>query len=204
MARYLGPTCRISRREKIDLGFKSGIREFDKKCKTDRSPGQHWQKRQKVNEYGSQLRMKQMIRKYYGILEKQFVNYYKKAEKMSGSTGENLLKILECRLDNVVYRMGFASTRAEARQLVSHRLILVNSNMVNIPSFLVNELDSIEVAKKAKTQLRITKALSMDRGRPTWVQVDEEKLAGKVKSIPSAQELPGEFKTNLVVELYSK
>ena len=123
---------------------------------------------------------------------------------MSGSTGENLLKILECRLDNVVYRMGFASTRAEARQLVSHRLILVNSNMVNIPSFLVNELDSIEVAKKAKTQLRITKALSMDRGRPTWVQVDEEKLAGKVKSIPSAQELPGEFKTNLVVELYSK
>ena len=137
MGKYTGATCRISRREGTDLGFKSGVRDIKSKCNLERIPGQHWSRRIKLTDYGLQLRMKQMIRRYYGLREKQFRQYYKNADRMKGSTGENLLRLLELRLDNIVYRLGFASTRAEARQLVSHKSIVVNGSVVNVPSFVV-------------------------------------------------------------------
>lgn len=206
MARYLGPKCRLSRREKTDLQLKSGIRAIDSKCKIDRIPGQHWQRRQRTTDYGVQMRMKQMIRRYYSVLEKQFSNYYKRADRMGGSTGDNLLRLLESRLDNVVYRMGFASTRAEARQLVSHKAILVNGHVVNIPSYHLKPGDQVEVRSKAKGQLRITAALELAQQRQTcpWVEVDAKKMVGTFKDLPDVAELPAEFKVNLVVELYSK
>lgn len=206
MARYLGPKCRLSRREKTDLGLKSGIRAIDSKCNIERTPGQHWQRRGRTTDYGVQLRMKQMIRRYYGVLEKQFRNYYKEADRIKGSTGDNLLHLLEARLDNIVYRMGFAATRAEARQLVSHKAILVNGKVVNIPSYRVKPGDEIEVRERSKKQLRIQAALDLaqQRGAISWVDVDTKALKGVYKAEPDIAELPAEFKVNLVVELYSK
>lgn len=206
MAKYTGPKCRLSRREKTDLSLKSGIRSLDTKCKLDRTPGQHWQRRGRSSDYGTQLRMKQMIRRYYGVLERQFRNYYKQADRIKGSTGGNLLKLLEGRLDNVVYRMGFAATRAEARQLVNHKAIVVNDELVNIPSYQVQPGDVVSIRSKAKSQLRIRAALdlSQQRSQPGWVDVDAKSLEGTYKSEPDLAELPAEFKVNLVVELYSK
>lgn len=206
MAKYLGPKCRLSRREKTDLGLKSGIRSIDSKCKLDRTPGQHWQRRGRDSDYGAQLRMKQMIRRYYGVLERQFRNYYKEADRQKGSTGGNLLKLLECRLDNTVYRMGFAATRAEARQLVNHKAVLVNGLVVNIPSYQVQPGDVISIRSKAKKQLRIQAALDLaqQRNQNSWIEVDAKALEGTFKDHPDLSELPAEFKVNLVVELYSK
>ncbi len=206
MAKYTGPKCRLSRREKTDLSLKSGIRSIDTKCKLDQLPGQHWQRRGRSSDYGTQLRMKQMIRRYYGVLEKQFRNYYAKAERLKGSTGGNLLQLLESRLDNVVYRMGFAATRAEARQLVNHKAILVNGCAINIPSYQVKPGDIVEVRAKAKGQLRIRAAvdLAQQRNQSSWIDVDGKQLRGTYKSLPDLSELPAEFKINLVIELYSK
>jgi small subunit ribosomal protein S4 len=166
----------------------------------------HWQRRGRTTDYGLQLRMKQMIKRYYSVLEKQFRNYYIKADRLKGSTGDNLLKLLECRLDNVVYRMGFAATRAEARQLVSHKGITINNEVVNIPSHTVKPGDIIGVRSKAKGQLRIKAALDLAQQRSTasWVDVDSKNMVGTFKDYPDVSELPAEFKVNLVVELYSK
>jgi small subunit ribosomal protein S4 len=207
MAKYTGPKCRLARREKTDLGLKSGIRSIDTKCKLDRLPGQHWQRRGRSSDYGTQLRMKQLIRRYYGVLERQFRNYYKAADSLKGSTGGNLLKLLESRLDNVAYRIGLASTRAEARQLVNHKAILVNGNIVNIPSYQVKPGDVVEVRSKAKAQLRIRAAMDFaqsQRTQSSWIDVDAKDLKGTFKDLPDLSELPAEFKVNLVVELYSK
>jgi len=206
MARYLGSTCKLARREGTDLSLKSGIRAIDSKCKVATAPGQHGQKRGRLSDYGVQLRQKQMIRRIYGILERQFRNYYKKASKQKGATGESLLKLLEQRLDNVVYRMGFASTRAEARQLVSHRSVLVNGKIVNIPSYQVLPGDTVEIREKSKSQTRIQAALELakQRNQPQWIEVDVKKLAGVFKSIPDRGDLPSEYNENLIVEFYSK
>lgn len=206
MARYIGPTCRLSRREKTDLGFKSGIRDFETKCKSDKTPGQHWQRRGRTTDYGIQLRMKQMIKRYYGVLEKKFHLYYEEADRLQGSTGENLLCLLESRLDNVVYRMGFAVTRAEARQLVSHKAICVNGSVVNIPSYSVKPGDVVSVREKAKKQLRVTAAIELAQQREPveWIEVDAKTLSGVYKVRPGIDQLPPEFKVNYVVELYSK
>ena len=206
MARYLGPKCRLSRREKTDLQLKSGIRPIDSKCNLERTPGVQWQRRARNTDYGVQLRMKQMIRRYYGVLEKQFRKYYKEADRRPGSTGDNLLQLLEMRLDNVVYRMGFASTRAEARQLVSHKSILVNGHIVNVPSFHIKPGDVVEVRERSKKQLRIKAAmdLAQQRNPMSWVEVDQTNMQGAFKTVPDVSELPAEFKVNLVVELYSK
>ena len=206
MARYLGPKLRLSRREKTDLQHKSGIRAIESKCNLERIPGQQWQRRGRVTDYGTQLRMKQLIRRFYGVLEKQFRNYYKKADLMKGSTGDNLLGLLESRLDNVVYRMGFAATRAEARQLVSHKCVLVNGNVVNIASYHVAPNDQVEIRDRAKKQLRISAAVDLAQQRPqvSWIEVDSKKLLGTFKGQPDVLELSAEFKVSLVVELYSK
>lgn len=206
MARYLGPKCKLSRRERTDLQLKSGIRAIDSKCNIERTPGQHWQRRGRTTDFGIQLRMKQMIRRYYDVLEKQFRNYYHEADSQKGSTGDNLLTLLETRLDNVVYRMGFASTRSEARQLVSHKSIMVNGKIVNIPSYHVSPGDIIEIRERSKKQLRIGAALDLAQQRQaiSWVEVDPKKMVGTFKDYPEISELPAEFKVNLVVELYSK
>lgn len=206
MARYLGPKCRLARREKTDLGFKSGIRSLDTKCNMERIPGQHWQRRGRNTDYGAQMRMKQLIKRYYGLLERQFRNYYAEADRIKGSSGENLLKLLEARLDNVVYRMGFACTRAEARQLVSHKAIVVNGKIINIASYSVAPNDVIEIREKAKKQMRINASLELAQQRPAcaWLEVDTKGLKGTFKAYPDMQELPSEFKVNLIVELYSK
>lgn len=207
MARYIGPKCKLSRREGTELvGLKSGVRSLESKCKLDRTPGQHWQRRGRYTDYGVQLRMKQLIRRFYGVMEKQFRRYYKMADQAKGSTGENLLQLLESRLDNVVYRMGFASTRAEARQLVGHKSIVVNGKVVNIPSYQVQPGDTVEVRERAKKQLRIGAALALASERPDceWLEVDAKKMTGIYKVKPDADQLPTEFKINLVVEYYSK
>ncbi len=205
MARYLGPRCKLARREGVDLMLTSGIRPMQDKCKLDTAPGQ-FGKRGRLSDYGVQMRMKQLIRRYYGVLEKQFRRYYKLADKQRGSTGLNLLQILESRLDNVVYRLGFASTRAEARQLVTHGAILVNQHAINIPSYLVKPGDSITVREAAKAQLRIKAALELSNQRAdvAWIEVNSKDMSGTYKRLPDASELPPEFKVNLVVELYSK
>ena len=206
MARYLGPKCKLSRREGTDLFLKSGIRPLESKCKLDVPPGGAAQRRPRLSDYGIQLREKQKLRRMYGVLERQFRNYYKKAARLKGSTGENLLRLLEGRLDNVVYRMGFASTRAEARQLVSHKGIQVNGKLVNIPSLQVSAGDAIGVREKAKKQLRIQSALeiAVQIGLPEWVDVDAKKMAGTLKTLPDREEILPEINENLVVELYSK
>ena len=206
MARYLGPKCKLSRREGTDLFLKSGLRPLESKCKLDVPPGGAAQRRSRLSDYGLQLREKQKLRRMYGVLERQFRNYYKKAAQLKGSTGENLLRLLEGRLDNVVYRMGFASTRAEARQLVSHKGIEVNGRVVNIPSLQVNAGDAIGICEKAKKQLRIQNALEIagQVGMPDWVDVDAKKMAGILKSLPDRQDILPDINENLVVELYSK
>jgi small subunit ribosomal protein S4 len=207
MARYLGPTCKLARREGTDLFLKSSVRPLDSKCKLETPPGaSQAQRRGRLSDYGLQLREKQKLRRMYGILERQFRNYYKKAAQMKGSTGENLLKILETRLDNTVYRMGFAATRAEARQLVSHRAILVNKKIVDVPSYQVTAGDTIEVREKARAQTRIQSALSLASqvGFPDWVQVDDKSMTGILKAIPSREDILPDINENLVVELYSK
>ncbi len=206
MARYLGSKCKWARREGIDLDSKSGIRALDSKCKLTTKPGQHGLRGGRNTDYGTQLRAKQTIRRYYDVLERQFRNYFKKAVKRVGSTGENLLSLLESRLDNVVYRMGFASTRSEARQLVSHKAILVNGRCVNIPSYHVSIDDVIAVREKSRKQLRIQAALEMagERGFPEWMQVDEKKMEGVFKRCPDRDDLPSWMNEQLVVELYSK
>jgi small subunit ribosomal protein S4 len=206
MARYLGPKCKLSRREGTDLFLKSSVRPLASKCKLEIPPGGAPQRRPRVSDYGLQLREKQKLRRMYGVLERQFHNYYKRAAKQKGSTGENLLQFLEGRLDNVVYRMGFASTRAEARQLVSHKAVVVNVTVVNIPSFQVSEGDTVEIREPAKKQLRIKSALSIATqvGLPGWVEVDEKKLSGVFKQAPDREEILPEINENLVVELYSK
>ena len=176
MARYLGPKLKLSRREGTDLFLKSGVRPIDSKCKIDHAPGQHGVRRGRLSDYAVQLREKQKVRRIYGVLEKQFRNYYKKADRQKGATGENLLKLLESRLDNVVYRMGFGSTRAESRQLVSHKAIVVNGNLVNIASYQVKPDDTVAVAEKARGQLRISAALQLasQRAPVEWVDVNAE------------------------------
>lgn len=206
MARYLGPRCKLSRRERMDLSLTSGVRPLDSKCKLDVAPGQHGARRGRETEHGIQLREKQKVRRIYGILERQFENYFKKATRLKGSTGENLLKLLERRLDNVVYRMGFGSTRAEARQLVTHGSVLVNGKMVNIPSYLLSSGDMITIREKSKTQLRIQSALALAQARPScdWLEVDAANFSGTFKNAPDRDRLPPDINEQLIVELYSK
>ena len=206
MARYIGPTCKLARREGTDLFLKSRARALDSKCKLDKIPGQHGDRRTRVSDYGLQLREKQKLRRTYGVLERQFRNYFKKAALKKGSTGENLLKLLEGRLDNVAYRMGFGATRAEARQLVSHKSIQVNGQLVNIPSYQVKPGDEIEVREKARKQLRIKDSLNVAEqyGLPEWVEVDVKAMKGTYKSIPERSDLSADINESLVVELYSK
>ena len=206
MARYLGPTLKLSRREGTDLFLKSGVRAIDSKCKLETAPGQHGARKGRLSDYGLQLREKQKVRRIYGVLEKQFRNYYKEAARLKGNTGENLLQLLEQRLDNVVYRMGFASTRAEARQLVSHKAILVNGRVVNIPSYVITPEDTVVIREKSKTQARIIAALELaeQREKPTWVEVDGKKMEGSFKRLPERSDLSADINEQLIVELYSK
>jgi small subunit ribosomal protein S4 len=207
MARYIGPKCKLSRREGTDLLLKSGVRAHDSKCNPNTAPGMHGAGRGgRLSDYGVQLREKQKVRRMYGILEKQFSNYYKEAARIKGATGENLLQLLERRLDNVVYRMGFGATRAEARQLVSHKAIQVNGSTVNVASYQVLPGDVISVREKAKNQLRIQNAIEIaeQRGFAEWVEVDTKKKEGTFKSVPERSELPSDINENLIIELYSK
>ena len=206
MARYLGPKCKLSRREGTDLFLKSRARSLESKCQIDKTPGIQGTRPGRMSDYALQLREKQKLRRMYCVLEKQFRKYYKEAARRKGATGENLLQILECRLDNVVYRMGFGSTRNEARQLVSHKSILVNGKSVNIPSYQVKPSDTIAIREKSKKQLRIKDALSVAEqyGLPDWVDVNTKNMEGVFKSIPERSELPSEINEQLVVELYSK
>jgi len=206
MARYIGPTCKLSRREGTDLFLKSGVRPLESKCRSESAPGQHGQRRGRLSDYGVQLREKQKVRRIYGVLEKQFRNYYKAAAKLKGNTGENLLGLLETRLDNVVYRMGFGSTRAESRQLVAHNAILVNGQKVNIPSYDIKVGDVVSLREKSKKQLRVQTALQLaaQRGEVEWVAVDSNKMEGTFSRSPDRADLPAEINENLIVELYSK
>jgi small subunit ribosomal protein S4 len=206
MARYLGPKLKLSRREGTDLFLKSGVRPLESKCRAESVPGQHGARRGRMTDYAIQLREKQKVRRLYGVLERQFRNYYATADRQRGATGENLLRLLESRLDNVVYRMGFGSTRAESRQLVSHKAVTVNGELVNIPSYQVKPNDVVAVRQKAKGQLRIQSALQIaaQRGAVDWVEVDTDKLEGVFKRFPDRGELPSEINENLIVELYSK
>ncbi|MGL4448855.1 MAG: 30S ribosomal protein S4 [Aeromonas sp.] len=206
MARYIGPKLKLSRREGTDLFLKSGVRAIDSKCKIDTVPGQHGARKARLSDYGVQLREKQKVRRIYGVLEKQFRNYYRDAARQKGNTGENLLQLLEGRLDNVVYRMGFGATRAESRQLVSHKAIMVNGRVVNIPSFQVSPEDVICVREKAKKQARIKASLEVagQREKPTWVEVDNAKMEGAFKRLPERSDLSADINEQLIVELYSK
>lgn len=206
MARYIGPKCKLSRREGTDLFLKSRIRPLESKCNLEKVPGQITDRRRRISDYGLQLREKQKVRRIYGVMEKQFRNYYKSAAQAKGATGDNLLQMLEGRLDNVVYRMGFGSTRAESRQLVSHKAIEVNGKVVNIPSYQVQENDVITVREKAKKQTRIQGALSLAEqyGFVEWIEVDPKAMKGVLKRMPDRSELPAEINEQLVVELYSK
>ena len=206
MARYIGPKCKLARREGTDLFLKSGVRALSSKCKADVAPGQHGVEARRPTEYGKQLREKQKVRRMYGVLEKQFLNYYKEAVRRKGSTGENLLKLLECRLDNVVYRCGFGSTRAEARQLVSHKAILVNGSVVNIPSYQVKQGDEISIRPSKRNQFRILRALDIakDRAGIDWIEVDEKTMQAAFKSVPERADFYQEIEEHLIVELYSK
>ncbi|MCF6225974.1 MAG: 30S ribosomal protein S4 [Xanthomonadales bacterium] len=208
MARYIGPTCKLARREGVDLFLKSPVRGLESKCKLDQVPGtKAGGRRQRLSDYALQLREKQKVRRIYGVLEKQFRNYYKKAARIKGATGSNLLQLLEGRLDNVVYRMGYAVTRSEARQLVSHKSILVNDKLVNIASYQVKAGDTVNVREKAKKQLRIEEALRISKEldlAPEWVDVDSKKKEGIFKALPLRDDLPVDINENLIVELYSK
>jgi small subunit ribosomal protein S4 len=206
VAKYTGPKCKLSRREGVDLELKSALRPLDSKCKLDQIPGQHGARRTRLSDYALQLREKQKLRRIYGVLEKQFRNYYKAAASQKGSTGENLLSLLETRLDNVVYRSGFGTTRAEARQLVNHKAIMVNNKVVNIPSYQVKPNDVITVREKAKKQTRITDSINLakTRGIAEWISLDENKLEATFRNVPERTDLPPDINEQLVVELYSK
>ena len=207
MARYIGPKCKLSRREGTDLFLKSGARALESKCNIETPPGVHGQRRGRLSDYGTQLREKQKVRRIYGVLERQFSGYYKEAASRKGATGENLLQLLECRLDNVVYRMGFGSTRAESRQLVSHKSITVNGQTVNIPSYQVKAGDAIALSEKAQKQLRVQEALTVAAQHdlsPSWVEVDSKKFSGVFKAVPDRADLPADINEALIVELYSR
>ena len=207
MARYIGPKCKLSRRQGVDLFLKSRARPLESKCQLEKPPGQHGDSRgRRQSDYALQLREKQKLRYMYGILERQFRNYYKAAARRKGATGENLLQLLEGRLDNVVYRMGFGSTRAEARQLVSHKAVMVNGQVVNIPSYQVQPQDVIAIREKARKQVRIQDSLAIAEqlGIPEWLEVDAGKMEGVFKSLPERSDLPADINESLVVELYSK
>ena len=208
MARYIGPTCKLARREGVDLELKSPARGLESKCKLNQPPGQHGASRRlRLSDYALQLREKQKVRRTYGILERQFRNYYKLAAQQKGATGENLLRLLESRLDNVVYRMGFAVTRAQARQMVSHKGISVNGQTVNIPSYRVKPEDVIAVREKAKNQLRVKEAITLSQEMnlvPGWMDVDATKMEGVFKTYPDRADLSPDINENLIVELYSK
>ncbi len=207
MARYLGPKAKLARREGTDLFLKSARRAISDKAKFDSRPGQHGRTSgSRTSDFGLQLREKQKVKRMYGVLERQFRRYFEEAERRKGNTGANLLTLLESRLDNVVYRMGFASTRAEARQLVSHRAITVNAQIVNIASYLVKGGDTVAIRDKAKKQLRVTDALKLAEsiGLPGWVQVDSSKLEGIFKKAPDRDEFGSDIKEALIVELYSR
>lgn len=207
MARYIGPKCKLSRREGTDLFLKSARRSLDSKCKLDSKPGQHGRTSgARTSDYGLQLREKQKLKRMYGVLEKQFRKYFAEAERRRGNTGETLIQLLESRLDNVVYRMGFGSTRAEARQLVSHKSITVNGEVVNIASYLVKAGDVVAVREKAKKQLRIADSLKLAEsiGLPAWVAVDATKMEGVFKKTPDRDEFGAEINESLIVELYSR
>ena len=206
MARYTGPKCKLARREGTDLFLKSARRSLDSKCKMESAPGQHGAKKPRLSGYGLQLREKQKIRRIYGVLERQFRRYFAEADRKKGSTGELLLQLLESRLDNVVYSMGFDYNRAEARQLVAHKALMVNGQVVNIPSFRVKAGDVVTIREKAKKQVRIQEALALAAqiGLPSWVAVDTSKLEGTFKNVPERAELYGDINEQLVVEFYSK
>ncbi len=208
MAKYIGPKCKLMRREGSDLSLKSSRRAVDTKCKIDNPPGMHGAgtRRPRVSDYGLQLREKQKLRRIYGVLERQFRNYYQEASRLKGSTGENLLQLLEARLDNVVYRMGFGSTRAEARQLVSHKAIMVNGKLVNVASYMVCPADVVSVREKSRKQARILESMSLAEqiGFPDWIDVNHNAFEGTFKALPQRTELPPDINEQLVVELYSK
>jgi small subunit ribosomal protein S4 len=209
MARYIGPTCKLARREGADLSLKSPARALDSKCKLEQKPGQHGAaaKRGKLSDYAVQLREKQKVKRIYGLLERQFRNYYKKASSKKGNTGESLLQLLESRLDNVIYRMGFAVTRPQARQLVSHRGVTVNGKVVNLPSYQVRAGDAIALTERAQRQLRVAESLTLSQEMdlfPGWVEVDSKKFAGVFKAVPERSDLPSDINEALIVELYSK
>ena len=211
MARYIGPTCKLARREGTDLGLKSPARALDSKCKLEQKPGQHGAgtgaRRSKLSDYATQLREKQKVKRIYGLLERQFRNYYKKAATRKGNTGENLLQMLETRLDNVIYRMGFAVTRPAARQLVSHRGVTVNGKPVNLPSYAVKAGDAIALSEKAQKQLRVQESLTVAQQMdlsPSWVEVDSKKFAGVFKAVPDRTDLPADINEALIIELFSK
>ena len=207
MARYLGPKAKLSRREGTDLFLKSARRAIGDKAKFESKPGQHGRTSgSRTSDFGLQLREKQKVKRMYGVLERQFRRYFAEAERRKGNTGETLLQLLESRLDNVVYRLGFASTRAEARQLVSHKAIVVNGNVVNIPSYQVKVGEVVAVREKAKKQVRIAEALSLaeQSGFPMWVAVDAKKMEGSLKTLPDRGDYSQEVKESLIVELYSR
>lgn len=207
MARYIGPKAKLSRREGTDLFLKSTRRSLSDKCKLDTKPGQHGRTSgARTSDYGNQLREKQKVKRIYGVLERQFRRYFAEAERRKGNTGENLLMLLESRLDNVVYRMGFGSTRAEARQLVSHKAILLNGNVANIPSMQVRPGDVVAIREKAKKQTRIQESLGLvaQSGQISWVSVDATKLEGTFKQAPDRDEIGGDINESLIVELYSR
>jgi len=207
VARYTGPRCKLSRREGTDLFLKSSRRALDSKCKLDSRPGQHGRTSgTRTSDYGKQLREKQKVKRTYGVLERQFRRYFAEAERRKGNTGETLLQLLECRLDNVVYRMGFGSTRAEARQLVSHKAILVNGRVLNIPSAQVRSGDVVAIREKSRTQARIQDSLNLadQTGFPDWVSVDKAKMEGTFRQAPDRSEIAADINESLVVELYSR
>src|SRR5688572_20339607 len=209
MARYIGPTCKLARREGADLSLKSPARALDSKCKLEQKPGQHGAatKKGRLSDYAVQLREKQKVKRIYGLLERQFRNVYTKAAGEKGNTGENLLRILEQRLDNIVCRMGFAVTRAQARQLVSHKSVMVNGKKVNLPSYQVKAGDEVAITERARKQLRIQEALTLSQQMdlsPGWVEVDAKQMTGTLKALPERSDLPSDINENLIVELYSK
>ena len=208
MARYIGPTCKLARREGADLSLKSPARALDSKCKLEQKPGQHGAARKgKLSDYAVQLREKQKVKRIYGLLERQFRSYYTKASRKKGNTGESLLQMLEQRLNNVVFRMGFAVTRTQARQLVSHKAIEVNGKKVNLASFQVKVGDQITISENSRAQLRIQEALTLSQEMdlaPNWVEVDAKKFSGLFKAVPERTDLPSDINEALIVELYSK
>lgn len=208
MARYIGPTCKLARREGADLSLKSPARALDSKCKLEQKPGQHGAARKgRLSDYGVQLREKQKVKRIYGLLERQFHKYYVKASNQKGNTGENLLRALESRLDNIIYRMGFAVTRAQARQLVSHGAVSVNAKRVNLASYQVKPGDEVALTERARSQLRVQESVNVSQEMdlvPQWVEVDAKKFSGVLKALPERSDLPSDINESLIIELYSK